>query len=264
MVALCRLAESKPVDCGLHVRALFGPWFPDILTIFPNLSHFHTWAPKQHDGYNSIKPSLDALVVPRDYSVLKVEQTREKTVLGGWSDTFGDGEEVCYLVTPPLPSGTKKVHEVIFDIESHDQGWSNHHTEYNGVIWWLKDVESHRPVNLNDPPNPEAASRSLKSECVASDPGQQSRWYIVANRRATAQPTVHALKWTRSDHALSVHHLHSDWQATTGQQIGTTAPYGNFVRELKEGDRVAFIARAEYAGWRNYVRNASVRLVYEI
>ncbi|KAL9091478.1 MAG: hypothetical protein Q9165_004864 [Trypethelium subeluteriae] len=136
------------------------------------------------------------------------------------NDYHGD---VVYLQSQPIRG--KKVEKIIFTITSHDQGWSDFtsdHGTYNGSWTWFS---AWKLSGANKTQGPE----------------------ILRNVHARREAKTHAVCWPRRE---GYH-----WHGADSEQV-----QNEWLRGLKEGDRVLIVAKAKYPGWTNFALRAEMSI----
>ncbi|EHA19678.1 hypothetical protein ASPNIDRAFT_52980 [Aspergillus niger ATCC 1015] len=154
-----------------------------------------------------------------------------------------------YLVSPPLPRGVTAVQ---FNITSHDQGWCSNPSD--GIWSWfdvsilgnLREDESPAFSDLTDP-------SYLKSR--PGDFGQvfQDRGLYFKDIPRENQATLGITK------PVTKNKIHRSWrQQVITWRLEDGGEEADFLSLLEEGDRLVIWARAQFAGWVNFVKDVRI------
>jgi ankyrin repeat protein len=141
----------------------------------------------------------------------------------------GETSERAYLVSEPILGRPQQpVEQVVFTIDSHDQGWSvfHHlHGTYQGSHTWFE-----AQVVVADQPDAVVERR-----------------YIMTNVHASPRVRRHVVAWSANMPGSS---QNDDLRAIE-----------MWVRSLKSGDRIAVVPRARYLGWVNFVKLVKIDIM---
>ncbi|KAF9473595.1 hypothetical protein BDN70DRAFT_997565 [Pholiota conissans] len=215
-----------------------------------------------------------------------------------------ENEPRCRLVSPVISGPAdfpNRITEVHFKIESHDQGWGGEQGlpgPYDGSYTWfeavivrdfvtghldvddtfalIEDMLERRNSNemqvVQSPGvyvwtkmyqmasrfswiglgNPSTLSISLVT--VRNSNTDSDVWEIQRNLRASSEWQSHRVVWRRDvDMAEKRDYL------AKGSSMGA-----DFVNSLRPGDRIAVLARAQYAEWTNFVKSISIDIFFSV
>ncbi|KAF8876561.1 hypothetical protein BD779DRAFT_1560101 [Infundibulicybe gibba] len=179
----------------------------------------------------------------------------------------GDNASQCYLDPAGWgESGITKARMIKFEISGHDQGWggeSNLPGPYDGAWSWFEAIIL-RPTSLSQIDKHEEMLNNLLLEykeklalpleddlqALGFTYGRSSlndgdaQWMVQCNARADGTTRDHKITWSMDG---------ASGDAGFGDGAG-------FVSALREGDRVAVVARAQYPGWANHVEFVQVEI----
>ena len=143
------------------------------------------------------------------------------------------------LTTPAIQSSARvqnPVRKVVFCIQSSDQGWANNR-DAGSWTWFTAGVQ---------PKNPDIASPTQVSEildmALKDDPVDKfltREREIYRNDVASSEMKTHIVEWSAD----------SDDQEER-----------KWIEALENGDRIAVRAWAQFSGWQNHVKYASVAI----
>ncbi|KAH9848911.1 hypothetical protein C2E23DRAFT_412835 [Lenzites betulinus] len=198
------------------------------------------------------------------------------------------------VVTPPLPrdaGGGVKV--ILWNIEGHDQGWGGElgcEGTFSGAYSWYEacifrkctpsahqgasdddngfwdDLVASQDVLLN-PDDILPDIHRLGYTVVPNEDGQTT-WLVQRNRVADDTCGRYEVKWddrAPSSYIDSILTWMYQWNDTHKGQQATMGGYGigkGFLDALRPGDRVGLWARAQYIGWENVLRDATVKICF--
>ncbi|KAJ6606884.1 hypothetical protein B0H10DRAFT_2070560 [Mycena sp. CBHHK59/15] len=188
----------------------------------------------------------------------------------------GNNAFLCYLVTPPIPTVedlespdvAPRVKMVRFTTLSCDQGWGGLEPDrntYNGSWTWF-EAAIFRPTQpgaaqservwlrhaLEGPVEfPRIGYRSGIE--VKNLVDGESHWQVQRNVTASNLLKEHTVVWVADDLAAEPELVNNG----SGDGAG-------FVNLLSPGDSIAVIARAQYPGWVNRVRQVDVLVYYAV
>jgi len=170
----------------------------------------------------------------------------------------GDAAAFC-LITPPIAPGIDKSEmafaSVKFTLHSHDQGkWGFSGSTYHGSHTWFQ------AAIIRDS-NPDVASMLLNMGTMRNDTlSRQTNyvmdsegWHLQYNICSSSKTRTHTVAWT----------LSSTINKGESNERGCGTGYG-FLSALAPGDRIAVIARAKDAGWKNYVEGVEVQVTFSV
>ncbi|OJT04332.1 hypothetical protein TRAPUB_4966 [Trametes pubescens] len=188
------------------------------------------------------------------------------------------------MLTSPLPHGapgeTWRARAVVWDVEGHDQGWGGERPAdpgrsapqgtFDGAFSWYEatiirptstaDAASDHPGHalascwgtLNQPYCDTETARPLLAALgytfVEAGGDSGPAWFVQRNRVAREDFARHHVEWSIDDAVLPP---------------GSGAGAG-FLEALRPGDVVALWMRAMYPGWGNYLRAASLKVLYDV
>ncbi|KAE9404691.1 hypothetical protein BT96DRAFT_813259 [Gymnopus androsaceus JB14] len=172
----------------------------------------------------------------------------------------------CYLISSPIPGIVSQessepesiARKVVFEIQSHDQGWGIHPgpwSWFEAIIIreqpivvppaWL-NAALHKPVDLRE---------GIGFDQLFTGPQPNTtRWHICSNRVAVRTKQDHCIVWTQ--------------HAEIGGNKDAKSPKGRegfgheLLKALQPGDRIAILALAEQWRWENHVYSGSVKIYY--
>ena len=81
--------------------------------------------------------------------------------------------------------------------------------------------------------------------------GDDFVWHVQSNRVANAEFERHVVEWRSGE-------------VTKPDNVDESDSGVGFLDALRPGDRVGMWMRAMYAGWENYLKEASIKLVYDV
>ncbi|KAJ7648812.1 hypothetical protein DFH06DRAFT_1050129 [Mycena polygramma] len=240
-------------------------------------------------NFSPFECSLDDLLATRDillhlfplelvYIILDLADRRVRTksvraqhahvAAARWPD---NNASLCYLLTPPMLNSYThndetihlRISSVEFTTSSHDQGWCSEaglQGTYAGHSWfeasimrpgrapnadtWITLAED-GPVKL-DP----KIQYDPMLEVPRSSPNNKTRWMVQRNLCAHREFREHVVTWG---------------SRTVARESDTGAGDGaGFVTQLRAGDRIAVIARAQFPGWTNVVERVDVSVSYSL
>ncbi|KAI1263866.1 hypothetical protein F5Y18DRAFT_118446 [Xylariaceae sp. FL1019] len=197
--------------------------------------------------------------------------------------------ELERFVEGPPSSLEHPFRKVVFDITSHDQGWSaevaDHNTFRPAYTWFDAGVDrfdkSHACSDSCEA-NASSSTRKVPTTCairpiwpmleesegsVNSEAGYHHELHaagahrIQCNRHADRNWQHHHVEWSSTDEI--------DPDSTAAVALvengrGHATGDGSFVRNLKVGDMVTIWGRARYAGWVNHVQKIEVRVYWAL
>ncbi|KAI0748610.1 hypothetical protein C8Q80DRAFT_749675 [Daedaleopsis nitida] len=217
--------------------------------------------------------TLDIMDIAEYYPVVRAKHSELVSIAANEHTSHDSRSSRLYLVSPPLPAGREgeswRMKKVTWTIEGHDQGWGG---EYPGTFraaysWYEACIFRPSPTSdggLGD----DAKLRSLLQarhlfletehvkECLNDinwtlvPNGDRFVWRIQGNRVAKKDFQRYTVEWVRTGRTV---------QDGRGAGDGT-----GFLDALQPGDRVGLWMRALYPGWENYIRRATVDLVYNV
>ncbi|KAI9706559.1 MAG: hypothetical protein M1836_003566 [Candelina mexicana] len=198
------------------------------------------------------------------------------------------------------PRGTHPCRKIVFELESHDQGWSGEFgkgTYDNSYTWFDAGIETatfwpsvltkqgDTPAELNgrlqtvgpsipwltgydrtkapcDPPEGYAVhyERQL-AESESLHPFLPPPTRVQSNLHAHGRTKAHTVTWSYTD-GIDADCPEADEAAAMGR--GKESLDGTFVRRLRTGDCVTLWARARFPGWRNTVAKAKVQVYWAV
>ncbi|KAJ8487579.1 hypothetical protein ONZ45_g12007 [Pleurotus djamor] len=202
-------------------------------------------------------------------------------VSGQYSRDPDDGNVVdwCYMMTPPIQTGGRKVIKVVFVTRSHDQGWATFaewgtyrqsNTWFEAGIFrlsdtptpslgWVDAVEVDGPVNIArlriaEPEDEDAPGPGYYTE-IGNPTNKSTRWRIQRNLTANIETLQHRITWKSND----IHRIDD-----AEEDLSTGAGRGKgFLELLEDGDRIAIFSRAKQALWRNHVDGVDIYITYK-
>lgn len=125
---------------------------------------------------------------------------------------------------------------VVFTICSHDQGWSwdeQHHGTFDHSWTWFEAAVARKSVE----PVQEALDDTDSSRVsIPLDSPNIRTHRIQSNKHAVSEPQNYTISIDRGHEILD---------------------------DLKIGDQILLVARAQYSGWVNYIENAGVEIFVE-
>lgn len=135
----------------------------------------------------------------------------------------------AYLISDSIVGRPQQpVQQIVFTIESHDQGWSNykawHGTYQQSYTWFEAQLFA-----------------SGHTEALAERP------VIMRNVHASQRVYRHSIVW-QADMPNSTYDSES-------------RAIENWVRRLEPGDKVAVVPRAVYPGWANHVKSVQIDIL---
>ncbi|KAI1791634.1 hypothetical protein LXA43DRAFT_387959 [Ganoderma leucocontextum] len=225
---------------------------------------------------------LDIMDLADYHPTVSIE--REKLVkLRADEHTPGDScSSRLYLIGPPIPGGKEdenwRMRKVTWYLEGRDQGWGGEQPgTFNGAWSWYEacifrpdpspdSLETAKMQNehldafmdtyylyRNTPDMvPVLEQHRVGWSLVPTDEGKVV-WHVQSNKVAEKEYGTHTVKWRDG---LSV-------DAADAKVHGCGDGRG-FVEALRPGDRVGLLMHAQYPGWQNTLRHASVELMYEV
>ncbi|TFK18850.1 hypothetical protein FA15DRAFT_709496 [Coprinopsis marcescibilis] len=188
------------------------------------------------------------------------------------NDHFGTR---CYLISPKIPEFSKSgksrilLRRIVFHTFSRDQGWSTSSFpgRYEGSHTWF-DAVIFRGLRDNDEENPDRTYRRIKAGTLRNRPGVPSQvlstytnsdtWALQKNIRASSSEHLHEIVWDRDDPS-PCSASPTEFSEVTGSGLGQ-----GFVRELRPGDNIAVLAKAQYPGWCNHVGGVDMQILYAV
>ncbi|KAI2900175.1 hypothetical protein CBS11852_2969 [Aspergillus niger] len=154
-----------------------------------------------------------------------------------------------YLVSPPLPRGVTAVQ---FNITSHDQGWCSNPSD--GIWSWfdvsilgsLREDEIPAFSDLSDPsylkPKPDDFGQVLQDRGL---------YFKDIHRENQATPGI--------TKPVTKNKINRSWkQQVITWRLEDGGEEASFLSILEEGDRLVIWARAQFAGWINFVKEVEI------
>jgi ankyrin repeat protein len=134
---------------------------------------------------------------------------------------------LSYIASYPITGCRRRpVEKIVFTIRSHDQGWSgwpgDHGTYRNTWTWFQTRVSKRRQPLI-----------------------QSESWCIAKNLHARDYDQTHVVTWTAS-------------LTEEEERDGRKRKSRDWVRHLEIGDVVSIVACAQYGGWVNHVKSATI------
>ncbi|KAI6039225.1 hypothetical protein EDC04DRAFT_3010374, partial [Pisolithus marmoratus] len=135
---------------------------------------------------------------------------------------------------------------IVFNLWSHDQGWSSspsewHGTYYGSYSWWDASVET---------PQQEIIIRPY----IPSDKVLQRNLHAVGKARH------HTVEWSHVDGVTSA----EDQNSLENRGRGRSSADGIFVRNLKVGDCIALWVSARFPGWAMHAKKAKISVYWAV
>ena len=81
--------------------------------------------------------------------------------------------------------------------------------------------------------------------------GDDFVWHVQANRMAKFGFKRHVVEWRSGE-------------VTKPENVNESGSGAGFLDSLRPGDRVGLWMRAMHAGWDNYLKEASIKLLYDV
>ncbi|KAI9687627.1 MAG: hypothetical protein M1822_002237 [Bathelium mastoideum] len=226
--ALLKLGAKMPeLDEDLQAWASAQPWWNEDGRFSSHLADYYPETSK--DVFQAADDLQEISKLPRgivhvilDKAEYWLRSDAQRAEQHLVNDYHGD---LVYLQSQPI---TGKVQRIIFTITSHDQGWSDHahdHGTYNGSWTWF-------------------------SAWKLSGPNKTQGPEILRNMHARREPNTLHVCWPWRD---GYH-----WHSAEGPE--SEALQNEWIRKLKEGDRVLIVAKAKYPGWTNFVIRAEISI----
>ncbi|KAF4912607.1 Ankyrin-3 [Colletotrichum fructicola] len=161
----------------------------------------------------------------------------------------GDSDPLFYLRSRPVVGHSQEpVRCIIFNITSHDQGFSDYphdHNTYRTSSTWFDAWREYR-AEASDVMRRAGGPRTLVNIHASSTP----------RRRDVRWPPIHPLSHDFPhipDTSGAVDSGGFHWNPDR-----SCAAVDAWVREIRPGDRVSVVPKAAYAGWCNYVESAEI------
>ncbi|PIL24422.1 hypothetical protein GSI_14176 [Ganoderma sinense ZZ0214-1] len=188
-----------------------------------------------------------------------------------------------YLITPPIPGPREgenwRMRKVTWYLEGRDQGWGGEHPgTFNGAWSWYEACIFRPDRTTRSSPEAENAQNEdltaflhahylhrttpdivpvleklrVGWSLVPAEGGKVS-WDIQSNKVAGKDYGRYTVEWRAGEPA------DADLAKGRGEGDGK-----GFIDALQPGDRVGLLMRAQFPGWQNTLRQASVELMYEV
>ncbi|KAI1463612.1 uncharacterized protein F4812DRAFT_445810 [Daldinia caldariorum] len=195
------------------------------------------------------------------------------------------------LAEGPLPTLQHPFRKIVFEIESCDQGYSNH-SEHHGTYrssftWFEAGLERFDMNNQCQPDCPDQKTKADSSDLYIPTCAIRPIWPRVVHDQPTGAGSPrydHSLladkshEIQRNKHAVSqMQHHRVEWyyndsinpesaEAKSLDEIGRGPGTGNgeFVRNLKLGDMITVWGHARFPGWMNSVKKVEVKVYWTI
>jgi hypothetical protein len=196
------------------------------------------------------------------------------------------------LLSEPVPMAQThdelvRVRSVKFTITSADQGWGGERPDtYMASYSWFSTAIYRPRRGLDDPdaslenqsdrssaqvprngaannipqyvPNPDLDVRTSNLAIVVPDDrsavgGTNGVWKVQSNLVGHRTPILHEIEWFKGQRVTERDRHHDGGEDGVG-----------FVELLQPGDQIGLYAEAEFPGWRNEVKAASIEIKYSI
>ncbi|KAI6040655.1 hypothetical protein EDC04DRAFT_2566658, partial [Pisolithus marmoratus] len=144
---------------------------------------------------------------------------------------------------------------IVFDLWSHDQGWSSspsewHGTYYGSYSWWDASVlEATRGVSPVQFHQHERDRPHIPSDKV-----------LQRNLHAVDEASHHTVEWSHVDGVTSA----EDQDALENRGRGRSSADGSFVRNLRVGDCIVLWVSATFPGWAMYANEAKISVYWAV
>ncbi|PYH72368.1 uncharacterized protein BO88DRAFT_423185 [Aspergillus vadensis CBS 113365] len=165
----------------------------------------------------------------------------------------------------PLPHRTTHpCRQIIFIIESHDQGWGGgpgSRGQYGGSYSWF-DTEvihsAHQKRAANNQPPPQGPFHFGPDHPNLLPTAHK----LQSNKTAVPGSQKHTIVWHYQDDIAPDSSEAEEIERTQGR--GRATLDGSQVRSLEIGDAIAVWGRARFGGWSNHVQRVSVRVFWAV
>ncbi|KAI0332563.1 hypothetical protein GY45DRAFT_1433008 [Cubamyces sp. BRFM 1775] len=216
------------------------------------------------------------------YPVVRGERRGAQRILRALQDCPQGGNcaaQLCVL-TPVILGGTPrercKIKRVTWTIESHDQGWGGEvpGTYRSAFSWYEATIVRPRSTAVKDgladgTVRPEdimhwkyCSPRDARGDLAViglslvpvpdTDP-ESFVWLVKRNRVARSHFVRYRIEWSAGENL--------DPAEAEGAGCGTGV---GFIESLRPGDRIGLWMCAQYNGWANFVKAASVEVMYDV
>lgn len=184
-----------------------------------------------------------------------------------------------YVRTKPL-SGTNGLRLVVFTLRSHDQGWSDSvqdHGTYRGSFTWFKVVLKRPRAKKSEDAEvqQDAADGSDKQTQDSEQTETKEEEYeeiaskqLIQNVHGFRHDTLHTLTWSPDLAATSITAKYREARNESGnvkpeprlEEYTDEEKHEirDFLKKIRDGDRLEVQAWAQYPGWINHVAGARV------
>ncbi|KAH9900880.1 hypothetical protein C8Q73DRAFT_786310 [Cubamyces lactineus] len=209
------------------------------------------------------------------------------SAMGGCKKRGGSCAAQLCVLTPSIPgdapSESWKAKRVTWTILGHDQGWGGEFPgTFRGAYSWyeaciIRPAPSEGSSTDSSPSDAQDRDRDVlrtflrRKYCAPPDiqsdlqeagyalvpvPGTHPvsyTWFVQRNRAAQGDFAQYCIQWTAGGHM----------DPTDAEDAGHGTGVG-FIESLRPGDRIGLWIRAQYPGWANLMRSASVDVLYDV
>ena len=149
-----------------------------------------------------------------------------------------DGSSVYLRSQSIVGTKTRPLRKLVFEIVSHDQGWSDTrhtHGTYNDSYTWFEAVR-------------ESGSEAILGPEIFCNVQARNTWRKHVASWHFREGHHHEIQGSGIDVVLHGNLRYADEEITT------------WFKQLKAGDRLCIVPRAQFVGWRNYVQSAKLEV----